>query len=83
MHTTYERRCVACRQPRLKQEMVRISKTKNGLSLDETQKSGGRGAYVCKNSACISKVIDKKLLNKVFKTAIEEEIYSKLRGYIE
>lgn len=83
MHTTYERRCVACRQPKLKQEMVRISKVNNNLSIDETQKSGGRGAYVCKNLACISKVIDKKLLNKVFKTAIQDEIYSKLRGYIE
>lgn len=83
MHTTFERRCVACRQPRLKQEMLRICTTPSGIEFDERQKVGGRGAYVCKNPTCIDKVIDKKILNRVFKTAIADEIYSKLRGYIE
>lgn len=83
MHTTYERRCVACRQPKLKQEMIRICKTADGIMIDDNQKTGGRGAYVCKNTDCINKVIDKKILHKVFKTAIDNEIYSKLRGNVE
>lgn len=83
MHTTYERRCVACRQPKLKQQMIRICKTADGIDIDYNQKHGGRGAYVCKTADCIGKVIDKKILHKVFKTAIDNEIYSKLRGNIE
>lgn len=82
MHTTYQRRCVACRQPHLKQEMVRITKVNGDYVIDETYKLNGRSAYICKNKECITKVIDKKLLNRSFKTNLNE-IYSNLRGYIE
>ena len=82
MHITYERRCVACRQPHLKQEMWRITKLDNEYVIDETYKLNGRSAYICKNNQCLSKTIDKKLLNRSFKTNLEQ-IYSNLRGYIE
>lgn len=83
MHITYERRCVACRQTNLKQNMLRVAKINGELVIDETHKSGGRGAYVCKTKQCLDKVIDKKLLNKSFKTNVTEQIYSKLRGCVE
>lgn len=82
MHITYERRCVACRQPHLKQEMLRIVRVNDQYTIDNTYKLNGRSAYICKNNQCITKCVDKKLLNRAFKTNLEQ-IYSNLRGYIE
>lgn len=82
MHTTYQRRCVACREPHLKQEMLRITKINDDYVIDNTYKLNGRSAYICKNNQCLNKVIDKKLLNRSFKTNLEQ-IYINLRGYIE
>ena len=82
MHTTYERRCVACRQTNLKQNLIRVCRVNDKYIIDNTYKALGRSAYICKNNTCLSKVIDKKLLNRSFKTNLEE-IYSNLRGYIE
>ncbi len=83
MHITYERRCLVCRQANLKSNMLRICKNDDSIAIDESQKGGGRGAYVCRNNLCITKAIDKKLLNRAFKTNVSSEVYDKLRGYIE
>ena len=82
MHTVNMRRCIACRQAKLKHEMLRVCRTNNEYVIDETYKLDGRSAYICKDNGCITKVIDKKGLNRAFKTNLDE-IYSKLRGYIE
>ena len=63
--------------------MLRIYKREGNIDIDESQKCGGRGAYICKANTCISKAIDKKLLNRAFKTNVATEVYDKLRGYIE
>ncbi len=81
MHTTYERRCVACRQTNLKQNLIRVCRVNNEYVID-LNKLNGRSAYICNNADCLKKVVDKKLLNRAFKTNLED-IYSKLRGYIE
>ena len=82
MDNKFERRCIGCRQVKLKQEMLKISRINNEYLIDESYKLNGRSAYICKNNECISKAIEKKLLNRAFKTNLDE-IYNKLRGYIE
>ncbi len=82
MHTTYQRRCVACRKADLKQNMICVCHVGEEYVIDLTYKLNGRSAYICKNNDCITKVINKKGLNRAFKTNLEE-IYSKLRGCIE
>jgi len=82
MHTTFERRCIACRQTNLKQNLIRICRVDGEYIIDSTYKALGRSAYICKNNNCLNKVIDKKLLNRAFKTNLED-IYSKLRGCVE
>ena len=62
--------------------MLRICRVNNEYHIDETYKLNGRSAYICKNNQCITKTIDKKLLNRAFKTNLDE-IYSNLRGYVE
>ena len=81
MHTTYERRCIACRQTNLKQNLIRVCRVDGDYIIDDTHKALGRSAYICKNKECLTKTVEKKLLNRAFKTNID--IYSKLRGYIE
>ena len=82
MHTTYERRCVACRQTNLKQNLIRVCNVDGNFVIDTSHKLNGRSAYICNNNECLKKVIDKKLLNRSFKTNLEE-IYVNLRGYVE
>lgn len=83
MHITGERRCIACREHFLKDKMLRISKGKNGIIIDDKKKTNGRGIYICKTEKCIETAIKKHLLNRAFSSNIDENIYNNLRGYIE
>lgn len=49
------RMCVACREMKPKAELTRVVKDEDTLTPDSTGKARGRGAYVCKNTACIKK----------------------------
>ena len=62
--------------------MVRVCRVNGEYMIDQTHKMNGRSAYICRDKACITKTIEKKLLNRAFKTNLEQ-IYSNLRGYIE
>ncbi|MBQ8431179.1 MAG: YlxR family protein [Clostridia bacterium] len=83
MHITTERRCIACRNHFLKQDLIRISHKDDKTLVGDNQKRRGRGVYVCKNPSCIDLVIKKKLLNRAFSYNVSEEVYTNLRGYIE
>ncbi len=73
------RMCLACKNMFDKKDLVRIVKNKEGqVFIDSTGKQNGRGAYVCKNAECLQKLQKQKLLNKTFKTNIDEAIYKNL-----
>ena len=61
--------------------MLRIARIQNEYLIDIYHKLGGRGAYVCKDRKCMDLTIKKKLLNKSFKTNLNNEIYLKLGEY--
>ena len=47
------RSCVACRSAREQRDLVRFVRTPAGtMTLDETGRLAGRGAYLCRESAC-------------------------------
>lgn len=70
------RMCIACREMKPKQEMMRIVKTADGeIYADSTGKAAGRGAYVCNGEACLKKLNDKKLLHKAFSANVESDVY--------
>ena len=81
MHLKQSRRCVACRQCKLQNEMLRLTKINNQILIDEKNKLGGRGAYVCKNDDCIKLAIKKKLFNRAFKMNVDNSIYDQLGVY--
>ena len=55
-----ERMCVACRQMKPKNQLVRIVNTDNGVVIDESGKLNGRGVYLCKSKECIEKSVKNK-----------------------
>lgn len=81
MHIKKERRCVACHNNFLQDEMLRICKMEDKVFIDLNQKAGGRGAYVCKNKQCLGLAIKKKLFNRSFKENLNQSIYEKLGEY--
>ncbi len=73
------RQCVGCREMKAKAELVRVVKPKEGeISLDFVGKLPGRGAYVCKSTACIEKARKAKALERAFSCAVSSEVYDGL-----
>ena len=77
------RRCIVCRKVRHKSELLRVVKTAAGqISLDETAKIFGRGAYVCKSSECVETLCKRRNLDKVFKLKVPNELYDLIKEKI-
>lgn len=77
------RMCIACREMKNKKDLLRIVKNKEGkIFVDETGKANGRGAYICKDTACLEKLKKQKVLNKTFKMMIEDSVYEEIKGAI-
>ena len=76
-----ERTCIGCNEKKLKKELVRIVKNKEGkIFLDKTGKANGRGAYICNNIECLEKAQKAKRLERAFEMSIDSSIYEELRG---
>ena len=49
------RSCVACRTSRDKRDLLRVVRAPGGVvAYDPTGRANGRGAYVCRDAACIT-----------------------------
>lgn len=73
------RTCIACREQKLKREMLRIVKNAEGeISLDFSGKLAGRGAYICGKAECIAKLRKNRLLNRTFSCEVSEEVYRRI-----
>ena len=69
------RKCLGCMSSFPKKELVRVVKTPEGeVVLDLSGKKSGRGAYICKNSACLKKAIKAKRLQNNLETEIPEGV---------
>ena len=74
------RMCVGCREMKPKKELIRVVKSPEGvINIDLKGKAPGRGAYLCRNQACVDKAAKSKLLEKAFEQRIEQEVYDKLK----
>lgn len=74
------RMCVSCREMQPKKELVRVVRTPEGaVVLDATGRANGRGAYLCKKSACLEKAIKSRALERALETKIESDTYDTLR----
>ncbi len=81
MHIKQVRKCVACRECKNQYDMIRLTKIGDEIKIDLRHKLGGRGAYVCNNVDCIKLTIKKRLLNRAFKSNLDNSIYDQLGDY--
>jgi hypothetical protein len=73
------RMCIACREAKPKQEMLRVVRNATGeIKLDFSGKLPGRGAYLCNNEACVKKLRKQRLLHKTFSSEVPEEVYLRI-----
>lgn len=78
------RRCVVTKERLPKNELLRIVKDKDGnVTFDITGKSSGRGAYIKKDIEVLEKAKEKKILERVLETKINEEVYKNIEEIIK
>ena len=76
---TPQRMCVVCRQMRDKSSLVRVVKSSDGtVSVDPTGKKNGRGAYVCRNAACVEKCSKSTVLSRTFDCTVDDSVFEEL-----
>lgn len=81
---TPERMCVACRQMKPKNALIRVVRSPEGeISLDPTGKKSGRGAYLCKNPECLKKCRKTRALGRALGVAISDEVFDVLAGEMD
>ena len=64
------RTCISCRKKAEKDSLLRIIVKDNKISADLSGKQPGRGAYVCKNEACIKR-LSQKAINHAFRKILD------------
>ena len=73
-----ERMCVGCRKMKPKAELFRVVRIGTDAELDEKQNKSGRGAYVCRDAACIETARKKKAFSRHFKSRVSDDLYNAL-----
>ena len=70
------RKCVGCGTMFPKRELVRVVKSPEGeITLDLTGKKSGRGAYICRDPACLQQARKAKRIERAFACAIPDAVY--------
>ena len=78
------RTCVVTKESLPKKELLRIVKSKDGtITVDETGKVNGRGAYIKKDKTVLEQARKTKILEKKLETKIEDNIYEEIEKIIE
>ena len=78
------RMCVACREMRAKKDLMRIVRTAEGeLRLDLTGKLSGRGAYLCRDAACLNKAIKIRALERALEAPLNDTVKAAMESEIE
>lgn len=74
-----ERRCIGCGETKPKPELIRVVRSPEGeVSLDLTGKKSGRGAYLCRSSACLKRALKSRQLARNLDCEIPDGIGDEL-----
>ena len=75
------RKCLGCGEMKSKKELIRVVKSPEGeISIDLTGKKSGRGAYICKNPACLKKLRKNRRAEANLGVSIPEEVWDALEA---
>ena len=73
------RKCTGCAEHFPKMQLIRVLRAPEGeIILDATGKKSGRGAYLCKNPACLKKAKKARRLEASLECEIPEEVFARL-----
>lgn len=77
------RRCTGCGEHFPKNTLIRVLRTPQGeIVLDLSGKMSGRGAYLCKNAACMRKARKSGRIATSLECAIPDEILERMEERI-
>lgn len=75
-----QRICVGCQQIKGKKELIRIVRTPDQqVVIDPTGKRSGRGAYICRDIACLQAALAGKHLQRALKSELPSELVENLK----
>lgn len=78
------RRCIVTKEQLPKQELLRIVKDKEGnITVDQTGKLNGRGAYIKKDIDVLNLAKSKNTLSRALEVTIPEEVYQEIENIIK
>lgn len=78
------RMCTGCMEMKPKKDLIRVVRSSEGeISIDMKGKKPGRGAYVCRDEACLKLAFKSKRLSKNLEAEISEEIFAALNEAIK
>ncbi len=78
------RQCIGCRTQKPKKELIRVVRSPEGsVSLDFRGKAPGRGAYLCRDAACLRKAVKTRSLERSLSVPIPEDVISRLLAEME
>ena len=73
-----ERRCAGCWQIKDRNDLIKITRTAQGVVVKPNSFTFGRSAYLCYNNSCIESAFRKNKLSKVLKTSVPNELKGQL-----
>ena len=81
---TPTRTCCACGAQGDKKSLARIVRTPAGIvRLDPTGREAGRGAYLCRDAACLARARKHHRLDKALRITLNEDDYDRLERDFE
>ena len=73
------RKCTGCGEMKPKKELVRVVRSPEGeISLDLIGKAAGRGAYLCRDAACLRQAHKAHRLVRAFSCEVPANVYERL-----
>jgi predicted RNA-binding protein YlxR (DUF448 family) len=73
------RSCVFCRTSREKRALLRVVRTPDGtMAFDPTGRANGRGAYVCRDEACIAGATGRGGLRRALESTVPADLADQL-----
>lgn len=79
-----ERLCVITREKYAKKDLLRVVRDKEGnVTVDQTGKANGRGAYLKKDVEVIEKARKTKTLERILEVTIPDSIYDEMLEIIK
>lgn len=78
------RQCIGCREQKPKKELIRVVRSPEGqVSLDFRGKAPGRGAYLCRDAACLKKAVKSRALERALSVPVPQEVFDRLLAEME